>query len=136
MSEREPTGEPLAAASNVRTRQVFVDDLELMASVGVFEVEKRYEQRILVSVALDVVDDYDGVSDKLDRVLDYSGIVEACQRLAEKAHYSLVETLAERIAEATLEDRRVIRARIRIDKPDIVPGCRAVGIAITRVRRT
>ena len=43
-------------------RRVFVSGLELMASVGIFEVEKRYVQRIVVSVELDVADDYDGFS--------------------------------------------------------------------------
>ena len=35
-------------------RRVFVRDLEIMASVGIFEIEKRYEQRVVVSIELDV----------------------------------------------------------------------------------
>jgi dihydroneopterin aldolase len=116
-------------------RQVFVDGLELMASVGVFEVERRYEQRIVISVTLDVIDDYDGFSDRLEHVLDYGAVVEACRRLVESRHYHLIETLAERISEAALADARVLAVRVRIDKPDIVAGCRSVGIAIERRRR-
>ena len=52
-----------AAAGGV----VFVRDLEIVASVGVFEHEKRYEQRILVSVELIVCDGYDGLSDRLEQ---------------------------------------------------------------------
>jgi dihydroneopterin aldolase len=128
------TGEASQGASGRGTRLVFVDGLELMASVGVFEVERRYQQRILISVELDVVDDYDGVSDRLDRVLDYGQVVEACRRIVDGAHFSLIETLAERIAEAALADDRVRKVRVRIVKPDIVPGCRGVGIAIERAR--
>jgi len=113
-------------------RRVFVRDLELMASVGIFEVEKRYQQRIIVSVELDVVDDYDGVSDRLDAVVNYADIVAAVRTIADSRHFSLVETLAERIGEACLADRRVEAARITIEKPDVLPGCRSVGIAIER----
>jgi hypothetical protein len=60
-------------------RLVFVRDLEIVASVGVFEREKRYEQRIIVPAELAVRDDYDGRSDRL-------------------ADVNLIETLAERIA--------------------------------------
>ena len=48
-----------------RLRRVFVHDLEIVASIGVFEHEKRYEQRVLISVDLWVRDDYDGRSDRL-----------------------------------------------------------------------
>lgn len=115
-------------------RRVFVHRLELMASVGIFEVEKRYEQRILVSIDLDVADDYDGVSDRLDDVLDYSSIIDRARELVTDRHFNLIETLAERIAEACLADTRVSWVRVGIEKPDIVPGCTAVGIAIERRR--
>ncbi len=117
------------------TRRVFVNDLELMASVGIYEVEKRYEQRIVVSVDLDVVDDYDGVSDRLENVVDYGRIVAAVRALVDSAHFHLIETLAERIGEACLADARVLLVRITIEKPDILPGCRTVGITIERERR-
>lgn len=117
-------------------RRVFVHRLELMASVGIYEVEKRYEQRVLVSVDLDVTDDYDGMSDRLDDVLDYGGIIEAARKIVQQRHFQLIETLAERIADACLADGRVLWARVVIEKPDIVPGCAAVGIAIERRRPT
>jgi dihydroneopterin aldolase len=115
-------------------RRVFVRDLELMASVGIFEVEKRYQQRVIISVDLDVVDDYDGVTDRLDAVVDYARIVSAVRTIVDGGHFHLIETMAERIAEACLDDVRVLKARISIEKPDILPGCRSVGIAIERRR--
>jgi len=113
---------------------VFVNRLELMASVGIFEVERRYEQRIHVSVDLDVIDDYDGLSDSLDDVLDYGSVIEAVRTIVAQRHFSLIETLAERIAEACLNDRRVTTARISVAKPDIVSGCAEVGIEIERLQ--
>jgi dihydroneopterin aldolase len=115
-------------------RRVFVRDLELMASVGVFELEKRYEQRIIVSVDLLVIDDYDGQSDNLSAVLDYGSIISGIRAIVESDHTNLLETLAERIAQRCLGDQRVARAVVRLEKPDIVPGCRTVGIEIARDR--
>lgn len=115
-------------------RRVFVRDLELMASVGVFEMEKRYEQRLVVSLDLSVIDDYDGRSDALSAVLDYGAVVAGVRAIVETGHTNLIETLAERIAEAALADPRVVSAVVRLEKPDIVPGCRSVGIEITRRR--
>lgn len=116
-------------------RKIFVRELELMAHVGVYAVEHRYEQRIVVSVELDVTDDYDGTSDRLSDVLDYGGVVSTIQRIVEAEHVNLLETLAERIARACLDDPRIQSVRVRLEKPDILPGCRYVGIEIERKRQ-
>jgi dihydroneopterin aldolase len=113
---------------------VFVRDLELMASVGVYELEKRYEQRLIISVDLMVLDEYDGKSDSLSAVLDYSTVIAGIRAIVESGHTNLLETLAERIAQRCLADQRVMRAVVRLEKPDIVPGCRTVGIEIVRDR--
>jgi dihydroneopterin aldolase len=117
-----------------RWRRVFVRDLEIVASVGVHEHEKRYEQRIFVSADLAVHDTYDGVSDRLEDVLDYGVLVEGIARLVQSEHVNLIETLAERIARHCLEDTRVESVRVRIEKPDAMPLCRSVGIEIERRR--
>lgn len=114
--------------------RVFVRDLELMGRVGIYEVERRYEQRIVVSVDLDVAATYDGISDRLRDVLDYEQLVKRIQALVEAEHVNLLETLAERIAESCFADPRVNRLRVRIEKPDIMPNCRSVGIEIERTR--
>jgi 7,8-dihydroneopterin aldolase/epimerase/oxygenase len=115
-------------------RRVFVRDMEIMASVGIFEVEKRYEQRIVVSIDLDVVDSYDGASEQIADVLDYSVVVHGVEQLVQSTHFKLIETLAERIAAQCLADARVLSASVRIEKPDIMPGCKSVGIEINRRR--
>lgn len=126
--------QPPAATESKPLRRVFVRDLELMASVGVFEMEKRYEQRVVVSLDLWVIDDYDGRSDALSAVLDYGAVVAGVRAIVETGHTNLIETLAERIATAALADPRVVSATVRLEKPDIVPGCRSVGIEIVRGR--
>ncbi|HVY41656.1 MAG TPA: dihydroneopterin aldolase [Hyphomicrobiaceae bacterium] len=118
----------------VKLRRVFVRDLEVMGRVGIYEVERRYDQRILVSVDLEVADTYDGVSDRLRDVLDYEKLVERVRSIVEADHVNLLETLAERIAQACFADIRVHTLRVRIEKPDILPGCRSVGIEIERTR--
>jgi len=121
-----------AHAGRRSPRRVFVRDLELVASVGVLEHEIRYEQRIIVSADLAVADDYDGKSDRLADVLDYGKVVDGISRLVQSEHVNLIETLAERIAAQCLADRRVESVRVRIEKPDILPSCKSVGIEIER----
>ena len=125
---------PDAAAADMSRRRVFVHDYEMIGSVGVYEHERRYEQRIVVSLDLDVEDTYDGRSDDLAGVYDYDHAISAVRQTVESGHFNLLETLAERIAQACLTAAAVKAIRIRITKPDVLIACRAVGIEIERRR--
>jgi len=131
-SETEASGASTASAG---PRRVHVEGYELIGSVGVYEHERRYEQRIVVSLELEVLDQYDGVSDDLGAVYDYDHAIEAVRTTVESRHFNLLETLAERIAEACLAHPHVSTVRVRIAKPDVLIACRAVGIEILRRRR-
>lgn len=126
----EAASPPAAAGS----RRVLVRGLELIGSVGVYEHEHRYEQRIVVSLELEVRDDYDGTSDDISNVYDYDLAIRAIKDTLDSGHFNLIETLAERIAASCFSDRRVLRARVRIEKPDVLPSCAGVGIEIERRR--
>ena len=116
-------------------RRVFIHGLELIASIGVYEHEKRYEQRIVVSIDLEVRDTYDGRSDRIGDVYDYDHAIAAVKRIVTAGHVNLLETLAERIAEACLAGDGVEGITVRLEKPDVLPACKAVGIEIRRRRR-
>jgi dihydroneopterin aldolase len=121
--------------SGVRApRHVFITGLELIGSIGVYEHEKRYEQRIVVSLDLLVHDAYNGRSDSIADVYDYDVAIRAVKETVGSGHFNLIETLAERIAERCLSDRSIRTVTVRIEKPDVLPACRAVGVAITRRR--
>lgn len=134
MDPLDPT-EPEAAQDPRKSRnlrRVIVRELELIGSIGVYELERRYEQRVVVSLELLVEDRYDGRSDRLEDVYDYDKAIRAVKEAVDRRHYNLIETLAEEIASACLADPVVRVARVRIEKPDALPSCRAVGIEIER----
>ena len=115
-------------------RRVFVTGLELIGSVGIYEHEKRYEQRLIVSLELLVEDRYDGASDQIAHVYDYDAAIGAVKATIASQHFNLIETIAERIARACLNDPVVTAVKVRVEKPDVLPACKAVGIEILRRR--
>jgi dihydroneopterin aldolase len=123
------------ADATLGTRHVFVRDLEVMSTIGVHEHEKRAPQRIIVSVDLMVREEGRVRSDRLDEVLDYGGTVRTVERICRAGHVNLLETLAERVADACLGDQRVLAVRVRIEKPDVIANARSVGIEIERLQR-
>ena len=127
----------IAPHAEARLRLVFVRNLELQARLGVHPHEKAAPQRVLISVQLAVEDEAAPSSvgkDDLVRVVDYSEIVRMARSVAAAGHTLLVETLAERIAEAALGDPRVRRVRVQVEKPDAFPDVASVGVVIERTR--
>jgi dihydroneopterin aldolase len=123
------------ANAEARIRHVFVRDLTLLALIGIHDAEKIKPQRIVVSIDLSVQEGDGGpLPDDISHVVSYEIVVKKCEAIVAEGHVNLVETLAEKFADACLKDRRVVAARVRIEKPDIIPNARAVGVEIERAR--
>jgi 7,8-dihydroneopterin aldolase/epimerase/oxygenase len=122
-------------------RHVFVRDMVLTASIGVYPHEHRDRQRVRINVDL-AVDDEGAMAglmvgpDELNRVVNYEKIVVAVRAIAGSGHTRLVETMAERIAEACLLDARVQKARVRVEKLDIFADAESAGVEVERERRS
>ena len=135
--------ETLPIASNARAlRHMFLRDMVLIASIGVHPHEHAAPQRVRINVDLGVEDD--GARplsrtpvgrDELARVVDYEKMADRVRAIVATGHVRLVETLAERIAEACLTDHRVHFARVRVEKLDIFPDAASAGVEIERRRR-
>lgn len=120
-------------------RHVFLRDMVLPASIGVYPHEHAAPQRVRVNVDLGVDDDSlrAGVAvgpDELGRVVSYEKVADNVRAIVGAGHTRLVETLAERIARACLADPRIRMVRVRVEKLDIFPDAAAAGVEIERDR--
>jgi dihydroneopterin aldolase len=122
---------PVLAAPGVR--HVFVRDMVLQAAIGVYAHEHGSKQRVRVNVDLAVQETGEGL-DRLDQVVSYERVVDQVRAIAGAGHVKLVETMAERIAAACLEDWRVLRVVVRVEKLDVFEDTAAVGVAIERCK--
>jgi dihydroneopterin aldolase len=122
------------ASADGQIRHVFVRDLTMLALIGIHDAEKIKPQRIVVNIDLSVQEGSGPLPDDISHVVSYEIIVKKCEAIVADGHVNLVETLAEKFADACLKDKRVVAARVRIEKPDIIPNARSVGVEIERVR--
>jgi 7,8-dihydroneopterin aldolase/epimerase/oxygenase len=120
-------------------RHVFLRDMLLPASIGVYPHEHATPQRIRINVDLGVADDpTPGQSrpavgrDDLRRVVSYERVAQSVRDIVAAGHVMLVETLAERIAEACLSDTRVLLVRVRVEKLDVFADAASAGVEIER----
>ena len=112
-------------------RQMFVRDLVLQASIGVHPHEYNACQRVRINLDLAITDKAGG-SDDLASVVDYEALIIRARHIVTTGHVKLVESLAERLALACLDDTRVVSARVRVEKLDVFADAAASGVEIER----
>ena len=127
------------ASAAARLRHVFLHDMVLLASVGVHAFEHEARQRLRINIDLAVLDEDAAPRSRaavrredLGRVVDYEAVAARMRGIVQAGHVRLLETLAERLAEACLEDGRVRSVRVKVEKLDIFADIAAVGIEIER----
>jgi dihydroneopterin aldolase len=110
---------------------VFVRGIAVDAEIGVYRHERGRAQPLVVDVevALDPAPVH-----ALAETLNYETLAAAARQVAAAGHVDLVETYAQRLAARCLADPRVLRARIRVEKPQALAGAAAAGVEIVAVR--
>jgi len=121
-----------APAARILVTKVFVRGLTVEAEIGVYPHERGRRQPLVVDVELDVAA---GGWRALADTVNYEAIAAHARAIAGSGHIGLVESFAERLAEACFREPRVLRARVRVEKPlALAPDAAAAGVEITAVR--
>ena len=110
---------------------VLIRDLELLARIGVHGHEQGKLQPVRINVALTGGDGRRAATGWKTPSITKPWRRRSADSMA-AGHINLAETLAERIAAACFEDRRVRHARIRVEKLHALPGAEAAGVEIER----
>jgi dihydroneopterin aldolase len=112
--------------------RVLIRDLVLGAKLGIYTHERHGTQPVRINIELETEPYAGAPRDTVGEVVDYESVVRRVQAILADGHINLVETLAERIAALCLQDRRVLSARVRVEKLAAIPEAASVGIEILR----
>lgn len=104
---------------------------------GVLESERQSRQPIEVSLAIEADLAAAGRTDDLDRTIDYSQVAAEVSRIVREESFSLIEALAERIADTVLLDSKVVAVDVEVLKlrPDVTARLSSASVQIRRSRR-
>jgi FolB domain-containing protein len=116
------------------TDLIRIHDLLLRAVIGINEEERRDRQDVLINIALYANLRSAGVSDDIRDAVNYRTLTKQVIKRVEESQFYLVEKLAAEIAAICLEDPRVERVQVRVEKPGALRFARSVGVEIDRTR--
>jgi len=108
---------------NVKIRKIYINNLIILASVGVYEHEKQHRQKIIVNVELLLSNETEPKHDHLEATQDYSQFRTCLIDIIQSQHFHLLEILVEKIYSNLMINSHVIGAKVKISKPDIFDDC-------------
>jgi dihydroneopterin aldolase len=116
-------------------RRLFLRNYEVLINIGVYEFEKKGEQRLLINVDLYIpLAVSSPTHDQLEEVVDYDFMRDTIAKRMSQGHVQLQETLCDDIVRAMLEHPRVRAARVSTMKPDVYPDCEGVGVEVFKIK--
>ena len=101
---------------------------------GVLPEERREGQLFIVDATLTVDTRFAAASDDLSDTVDYAGLAQRLVAIVEGEPVNLIETLAQRLADACLESDRVAEVEVTVHKPDAPTGVSVADVTVTIVR--
>ncbi len=114
--------------------KVIINNILARGIIGVNEWERDKPQDILIHIDLYTETRTQPVEDSISECIDYSKVTKKVIHQAETAKRFTVEALAEDIAQICLEDPRVLKTTVRVEKPGAVRFAQSVGVEIERAR--
>jgi phosphoglycolate phosphatase len=111
--------------------EIRIEALELMARVGVPDLERAEPQRLTVSTTLQPRRAFGDLGDDLARTIDYAAVCADLRRFVAGRQDKLIETLAHEMAEHLL--RRFELARVELElRKFVLPETRYVAVRVVR----
>lgn len=114
--------------------KIHIRDLLVRCIIGIYPEERENPQDVYINVTLHANFEQACHSDGIDDTVNYKSIKKKIFEFVENSSYNLIEKLAEEIAQICLEDQRVARADVMVDKPGALRFARSVAVEITRSR--
>ena len=114
--------------------QIRLTGLRAFGYHGVLPVERAQGQEFIADAVLRLDTAAAAAADDLSLTADYGALAGRLTRIISGEPVALIETLAQRLAAACLEDAKVREVEITVHKPDAPVGVQVGDISVT-IRR-
>ena len=111
---------------------IFLHNFKAKTLIGIYPWERMVPQTIRIDLEIALPTSRACQSDNIEDALDYALIIERINEILAQKHFSLLEALAEHIAQTILKEFRSPWVKVSVAKLGIIRGVKRLGICIER----
>ncbi len=112
--------------------KIFISELKVQTKLGVPEWERMVPQTVVLDIEIGHDLSKASKSDAIADTIDYGAIITRIRETLAEHSFQLVEALAEHVCELIFKEFGVKEITIKVSKPGILAGVKAVGVEIKR----
>jgi 7,8-dihydroneopterin aldolase/epimerase/oxygenase len=113
---------------------IFLHELKVKTLIGIYPWERSVAQIIQLDLEIALPTSRACQTDNFEDALDYAVIVQRIKETLSQKHFSLLEALAEHIAQIIMTEFGSPWTRISVAKLSAIPGVKKLGVCIERRR--
>lgn len=108
-----------------------IENLKLRTIIGVFDWEKRTKQDVTINIEIEFDGEKAGKSDDIKDTVDYKSLNKKIVSYVEKNNFNLLEKMVVCIGSLIIEDTKIKKATVKVDKPGALRFAESVSITHT-----
>ena len=95
-------------------------DLKARTIIGTYPWERKNKQDLIINITMEYDSTKAAKSDNIKDALDYDRISKKVMATIDASSFHLLEKLAATLLKVVLSDKRVINAKVKLDKPHAI----------------
>lgn len=111
---------------------IFLHDFKAKTLIGIYPWERKVPQTIQLDLEIALPTSRACQSDNIEDALDYALIIKRIHEILTDKHFSLLEALAEYIAQTILKEFQSPWVKVSVAKLGIIRGVKKLGVCIER----
>jgi dihydroneopterin aldolase len=113
--------------------KIYIEGLEVLALIGVYDWEREHQQRLIVDVELSADLSMAAQTDDVGNTLNYAEIAQGIRDFAAKSDFKLIEALASHMVDWLLQSfTKLTSVRLKLSKSDILANAKNVAVEFTK----
>jgi dihydroneopterin aldolase len=111
---------------------IFIHEFKIETLIGVYEWERKVPQTIQLDLEIGVPQSKAYTSDSINDTIDYGKVVARLRQTLSQQHFSLLERLAEHLAELIMKEFGAPWVKVSVAKLGLMRGIKRLGVTIER----
>lgn len=109
-----------------------IKNLRLKTILGIHAWEENVDREIIINAEIETKHLNSHFSDDINDTIDYDIIVTKIKNLIQSKRFKLIEKMVAEIVDAIMEDKRIFRCKVEVDKVGVIEGVDSFSITLEK----
>lgn len=109
-----------------------IKNLSLKTILGIYEWEQNFDREILINAEIYTNFDEARYSNSIEDTIDYGEIINQIKSLVASKNFQLIEKLAQEILDLIMQDERIFKCILEVDKLKVIDEVESFSITLTQ----